>query len=58
MWPTATCDKFLDANQNGIVQGVIFYFSHRDCCKAKKYFEGELDQHMFDQGKKERLVDM
>ena len=49
-----------DLKENGISaeRGIIFCFSHRDCCEVYEYFERELGQHMFDLGKKERLVEI
>ena len=46
--------------ENGISaeRGIIFCFSHRDCCEVYEYFERELGQHMFDLGKNERIVEI
>ena len=40
-----------------LLRGII-YFSYRHCCEVYEYFETGLGQLMFDQDKKERLVDI
>ena len=49
-----------DLKENGISaeRGIVFCFSHRDCCKVYECFKRELGKQMYHQDTKERLVDI
>lgn len=49
-----------DLQENGISaeRGIVFCFSHRDCCKVYEYFKRELGKQMYHQDTKEIRVDI